>query len=148
MGLTLAKFFLGCLEEKIFEHNCNVAPKLYLRYIDDSQALFDNKKDCFKFLDILNSQHYDIKIYNRTIHLSFLDVQVKLLHDGYETNVWRKSTNTGLLLNFNAMCPKIWKSGLIVCFLHRAKSICSNYELYLKEVHKLRLSFNNNGYSN
>ena len=35
-----------------------------------------------------------------------------------------------------------------MCFLHRAKSICSNYELYLKEVQKLRLIFNNNGYSN
>ena len=58
---TLANFFLGCPEEKIFEHNCNVVPKLYLRYIDDSYALFDNKKDCFKFLDILNFQHNDIK---------------------------------------------------------------------------------------
>ena len=46
------------------------------------------------------------------------------------------------------MCPKIWKSGLIMCFLHRAINICSNYELYLKEVQKLRLIFNNNGYSN
>ena len=35
-----------------------------------------------------------------------------------------------------------------MCFLHQAKSICSNYELYLKEVQKLRLMFNNNGYSN
>ena len=61
LGPTLANFFLGCLEEKIFKHNCNVVPKLYLRYIDDSYALFDNKKDCFKFLDILNSQHNDIK---------------------------------------------------------------------------------------
>ena len=123
-----------------------------MRYIDDSYALFNNKKDCFKFLDILNSQHNDIKFTieqsTKANTLSFFDVEVKLLNDGYETNVWRKSTNTGLLLNFNAMCPKIWKSGLIMCFLRRAKSICSNYKLYLKEVQKLRLIFNNNGYSN
>ena len=55
LGPTLANFFRGCLEEKIFEHNCKVVPKLYLWYIDDSYALFDNKKDCFKFLDVLNS---------------------------------------------------------------------------------------------
>ena len=100
----------------------------------------------------MNSQHNDIKFTieqsTKANTLSFLDVQVKLHNDGYETNVWCKSTNTGLLLNFNAMCPKIWKSGLIMCFLHRAKSVCSNYELYLKEVQKLRLIFNNNGYSN
>ena len=152
LGPTLANFFLRCLEEKIFENNCNVVPKLYLRYIDGTYVLFDNKKDCFKFLDILNSQHNDIKFTieqsTKANTLSFLDVQVKLLNDGYERNVSRKSTNTGLLLNFNAMSPKIWKSGWIMCFLHRAKCICSNYELYLKEVQKLRLIFNNNGYSN
>ena len=38
------------------------------------------------------------------------------------------------------------KSGLIMCFLHQAKCICSNYELYLKEVQKLRLIYSNNGY--
>ena len=123
-----------------------------MRYIDDTYALFDNKKDCFKFLDILNSQHNDIKFTieqsTKANTLSFLDVQVKLLNDGYERNVWHKSTNTGLLLNFDAMCPKIWKSELIMCFLHRAKCICSNYELYSKEVQKLRLIFNNNGHSN
>ena len=52
---TLANFFLGFQEEKIFENNYNVVPKLYL---------FDNKKDCFKFLDILNSQHSNYQIYN------------------------------------------------------------------------------------
>ena len=74
---TLTNFFLGCLEEKIFENNCNVVLKLYLRYIDDTYALFDNKKDCFKFLDILNSQHNDIKFtFGQSIKantLSFLD---------------------------------------------------------------------------
>ena len=35
-----------------------------------------------------------------------------------------------------------------MCFLHRAECICSNYELYLKEVQKLRLIFNINGYFN
>ena len=53
----------------------------------------------------------------------------------------------GLLLNLNAVCPKKWKPRLIMCFLHRAKCICSKYELYLKEVQKLRLIFNKNGYS-
>ena len=91
------------------------------------------------------------KNYNRTVkckHFIFLDVPVKLLNNQYETNVWRKSMSTGLLLNFNAMRIKIWKSGSIMCFLHRSKRICSNYELYLEEVQKLLLIFNNNGYSN
>ena len=83
-----------------------------------------------------------------TFKIVINEIQKMFPTSNSQKNVWRKSTNTGLLLNFNAMCPKIWKSGLIMCFLHRAKSICSNYELYLKEVQKLRLIFNNNGYSN
>ena len=79
LGPTLANFFRRCLEEKIFKNNCNVVPKLYLRYIHDTYALFDNKKDCFKFLDILNSQHSDIKFtieqFTKANTLSFLDVQ-------------------------------------------------------------------------
>ena len=99
LGTTLANFFLGCLEEIIFENNCYVVPKLYLRYIDDTYALFNNKKDCFEFLDILNSQHnytkFKIEQSTKANNLIFfLDVQVKLLNDDYETNVWRKSTNT------------------------------------------------------
>ena len=47
LGSTLANFFLGCREEKIFENNCNLVSKLYLRYIDDSYTLFDNKKYFF-----------------------------------------------------------------------------------------------------
>ena len=41
LGPTLANFFLGYLEEKILENNCGVVPKLYLRYIDNTYALFD-----------------------------------------------------------------------------------------------------------
>ena len=63
-----------------------------------------------------------------------------------DTCVWRKPTNTGLLLNFNALCPNNWKSGLIMCLLHRAKKICSSTELYVQELKRLRHIFRNNGY--
>ena len=84
----------------------------------------------------MNDINFTIEQSTNAITLSFSDVAVKLLKDGYETNVWRKSNP---LLNFNAMCPKIWKSGLIVSFLHQAKSICSKYELYLSEKVTLNL---------
>ena len=33
-------------------------------------------------------------------------------------------THTGLLLNFDALCPLKWKSGLILCLLNPAKDVC------------------------
>ena len=139
LGPTLAHFFLGYIEEKNFANIKKLLPKLYLRYIDDVYAVFDCDYDCLKFLEVLNSQHKDIRFTiekaTKFSTLNFLDVQIKLLDNGYETCVWRKPTNTGVLLNFSAICPT-WKTGLITCLLHRAKFVCSNCELYTREVNK------------
>ena len=61
LGPTLANFFVGCLEEKLFANTYNLLPNLYLRYRDDIYAVFDSDSACTQFLDILNSQHKDIK---------------------------------------------------------------------------------------
>ena len=100
-------------------------PKLYLRYIDDVYAVFEIESICEKFLKVLNSKHKNILFTMekstdvRTI--AFLDVQIELNESSYNIWVWRKPTNTGLLLNFNAICPQTWKSSLIMCLLLRAK---------------------------
>ena len=78
--------------------------------------------------------------------ISFLDVSIKVNNDNIETWIWRKPTHTGLLLNYNAYCPKKWKSGLISCLLYRAKLICSNNLLFLNKVGLLRNMFASNGY--
>ena len=110
------------------------------------------KSASLEFLQMLNSQHASIKF---TIEkeannksLTFLDVQIQLTDKGYDMCVWRKPTNTGLLLNYKANCPKTWKSGLTMCFLHHGKNICSTCELYLQELNKLRVIFQMNGYPN
>ena len=89
---------------------------------------------------MLYSQHKYIKYTEEKATkfstLNFLKVQIKLLDNGYETCIWRKPTNTAVVLNFNAICPTAWKIGLITCLLHRAKIVCSNCELYTREVNK------------
>ena len=75
-----------------------------------------------------------------------LDVEIRLNEIGIDTWVYRKPTNTNLILKFNALCPTKWKSGLILCFLNQAKRICSSEFLFHKEVSKLKKMFLNNGY--
>ena len=57
-------------------------------------AVFGSKRACSQFLDILNSQHKDIKIIleknTNCKNLLFLEVQIKLNDTGYDTCVWRK----------------------------------------------------------
>ena len=98
---------------------------------------------CLSFLNILNSQHDNIKftIEKSTNTLQFLDVDIKISENTVDTWVWRKPTNTGLFLNFAAICPIKWKSGLVFCMLHRAKLICSSDWLFFKEVEILNRYF-------
>ena len=148
LGPSLANFFLGHLEKKFFG-NIGVNPKLYLRYVDDIFAVFDKDVPYDKFLSHINNQHPNIKFtVEKTINsLPFLDTEINIKGDNFESWVYRKPTNTGVVLNFNAICPLTWKKGLIFGALNRAKVICSNRELFLREVDKLRNMFWRNGYS-
>ena len=68
------------------------------------------------------------------------------MENGCDTWTWCKTTHTGLLLNFVALCPLKWKAGLILCILNRAKAICSSKLLFQSDVTKLRQLFLSNGY--
>ena len=57
LGCTLANFFIGHFEAVIFKQPSSTYPKMYLRYVDDVSAVFDDDKKCNSFLNILNTQH-------------------------------------------------------------------------------------------
>ena len=97
---------------------------------------------------MLNKQHRNIEftVEHGSETLPFLDVEVTTTESRIETKIYRKQTHTNLLLNFNAICPMNWKSGLIICLLNRAKIICSTTALFQKEVKELRSMFQENGY--
>ena len=141
---TIANFFLGNPENSVFEHSSPSHPKIYFRYVDDVFAVLDDNPAVDSFLNILNNFQNNIKftVEKSTASIHFLDVDVKVNNDGtFETCVWRKPTHTGLFLNFDAACPVKSKSGLILCMLHRAKSICSSKNLFFNEVNKLKSFF-------
>ena len=145
---TMANFFLGHLETLIFKDQMSCRPKLYVRYIHDVFAVFDDVNACSSFVNILNSQHDNIKltIEKSTNTLQFLDVGIIISENNVDTWVWRKPTNTGLFLNFAAICPIKWKSGLVFCVLHRVKLISSSDSLFFRKVDILKLLFLANNY--
>ena len=147
LGPTLANWFLGDIENQIFQESKPWYPKFYTRYVDDVFAVFENEGDVTRFLNVLNSQHENLEF---TVEwskdtLPFLDVEVSL-KDKIETWLHRKSTNTGVLLNYNSVAPRSWKAGLIKCLLARANVVCSSYSLFLQEVNNISKLFKNNGY--
>ena len=78
--------------------------------------------------------------------MCFLEVQIKVKESGCDTWTWRNTTHTGLLLNFDVLCPLKWKYGLTMCLLNRSKAICSSRLLLKNDGIKLRQMFFANGY--
>ena len=146
---TLANFFLADIETKLFSQVETFYPSLFLRYVDDIFCVFRAGVDWRSFFDMLNSVHPSLSFtFEESIgsHLPFLDVHIELKEGGCDTWVFRKETHTGVLLNFDAVTPPRWKSGLILCLLNRAHRICSSLELFKLEVDKLKNMFIKNAY--
>ena len=112
---------MGHLEKKLLVDTNLPKPKSYCRFIDDIFTVWDRDTDYRPFLDALNNQHRNIvfTVEHGGNSLSFLNVQVSIV-DGLETWVFRKPTYTKVILNQSAVCPWIWKNGLLVGFLNTA----------------------------
>ena len=148
LGPTLANFCLAHHESSLLKDN---APALYLRYVDDIFCVFRDGSNHQAFLDKLNNFHPNLKFTAEIgpSTLPFLDTSISLpdVENGsFTSKVYRKPTFTGLLLNFNAICPFKWKLGLIECMLHRAYNISSNWSLFVEEVEFLQKTFIENAY--
>ena len=145
---TLANACLVHLENELLKNNCSYFPKLFLRYVDDCFALFDNFECANLFLQRLNSLHPSIQFTvergNRC--MPFLDVNVEIHSNTFITSVFRKVTHTEVFLNYFAVAPTVWKKGVILSLLHRAKMICSSVPVFNTEVSKLKNMFIANSY--
>ena len=127
-------------------------PALYLRYVDDIFCVFRSQIQFEQFWNGLNNLHRNLRF---TFELGpktlpFLDTSVSVpsIEDGcFTSEIYRKPTFTGLLLNAKAMCPQKWKTGLVHCLLHRAYTVCSDWCIFAKEVTFLEDLFSKNGYS-
>ena len=110
--------------------------------------VFKKNTDHTSFLEVLNSLHPNLEftVDVGTNKLPFLDVQVELTENGFNSWVYRKPTHTNVMLNFLSNAPIQWKCGLIICLLKRAYSICSSIYYFEKEIELLRKMFSWNGY--
>ena len=145
---TLANYFLGHLEKSLFAEHNDSNPALYVRYVDDIFVIFRKGVSFKPFYERLNNLHRNIKFTYEIggNQLPFLDVAVTLSTSGLRSTVHRKKTDTNVILNYKAVAPTTWKRGLIKCFLHRAKTVCSDNNLLEEEIENLKVIFQQNGY--
>ena len=78
---ALANICLGHLEIFIFKQPSSTHSKMYLRYVDDVFAVFNDDKKRDSFINILNTRHknsqFTVEKFAST--LQFLDVNINVM---------------------------------------------------------------------
>ena len=77
--------------------------------------------------------------------LPFLDISVKLEENKFTTSIYKKPSNTDVLLNFHSCTPKTWKKNLVRQLFIRNKRLVSE-ELQNLETNRIKNLLLRNGY--
>ena len=149
LGPLTANVFMCHLEEQLTTNLADNFPTLYMRYVDDTLVSMPDVPSAQHFLETLNNLHANL---NFTMELpcdnkiSFIGFEIVKNGTILETRVYRKPTNTGLLLHYQSHADVRYKDSLIKTMLHRAKSLSSTDEYFQQECSKLRSIFTRLGY--
>lgn len=113
-----ACLFMDWLEERYLE-TCDTKPLAYFRYIDDIFIIWTEGRDKLNtFLNNFNAFHPAIKFTRHqtsTTHptVEFLDVNLTLLGDVIELDLYCKPTDCHQYLHFKSCHPDFTKNSII-----------------------------------
>ena len=101
------------------------------------------------FLNVLNglhpSIHFTMELSNND-SIPFIGTLITKNGNKLETQVYRKPTNTGLLLHFQSHTDLRYKKCLIKTMVHRAKELSSTHQAFVDECRHLKSMFHRLGY--
>ena len=111
----------GILVLSVHNWPAHFRPIFYRRFVNNAFLLFRTKDHVEKFKNYLNKQHKNIKFTTEIQEngsLSFLDVTITCEKNKFVISVYRKSTFSGVFINFKSFLPDIHKVGLLkLCFI-------------------------------
>ena len=79
--------------------------------------------------------------------MSFLHLLIRRKNNGYETEIFRKSTDTGLYTSPESFCELGYKRNMIKGLIYRSWSLSSTFANSIKSIDKLVDILQHNGYS-
>ena len=116
-------------------------PSFYRRYVDDTLVTMPNTESATDFLRVLNSVHPSLSFTMELKHegsIPFLGTVLTRFGGTLTTEIYRKLTDTGLLLHFQSHVNSRYKKGLVNTMVNRAYRLSSTKEGFAKECNKLR----------
>ena len=111
LGPLMANSFMCHIEEQLDEEG--LIPSYYRRYVDDTLVIMPDVKAAEDFLTTLHNSNSIIKFTMKLAvdnKISFLGMDIIKNGNKLDTSVYRKPTNTGLLLHFDSHVDKQYKS--------------------------------------
>ncbi|KAJ8916940.1 hypothetical protein NQ315_013412 [Exocentrus adspersus] len=148
----MSNIFMEHFEETYVKSYIN-KPKIWWRYVDDVFSIWPHGQDNLTdFLNFLNNIEPTIKFtleLKENNKLPFLDVMISKnteINSNFQTNVYRKKTNTNRYLNFNSNHHLSIKKGVIKSLYDRAKLVSSNVNFFNQEKDHIKNILKENAY--
>ena len=149
LGPLLANVFMCHIENQLEQKN--MIPSFYRRYVDDTLVKMPNTESAADFLQVLNSVHPSLSFTIEFEHegsIPFLGTLITRCGNKLTTEVYRRPTDTGLLLHFDSHVNNRYKNSLVHTMVDRAYRLSSSQEAFSKECDKLRTIFSKLRYPN
>ena len=131
-----------------FDDTIKGSSPFYARYMDDIVCIV-KKTDVDCKLNEINNLHpslfFTVEIENEG-KLSFLDMIIYNNNGQLSSGWFRKSTDTGLTLNFHSLAPLKYKRSVVIGFVHRIYRTCSSWQLFHKAMEEAKTILVNNQY--
>ena len=130
---------------------CSISfkPLYYRRYVDATFHVISDPAHVPLFLEYINSKHPNINFtcdIEKDFKLPFLDILITRHNGKLFTSVYRKSTFTGLGLNYLSFSPILHKINSIRTLINRAYNVCSDFNLFHLDMTFLLNYFIDNAY--
>ena len=116
--------------------------------MDDIFCISENEHQALTFLDFLNSQHPNLNFTlekEQMKQLPFLDV-LSTRSNRLITSVYRISTFTGLVQNYNSFVPHTYKKGLLKTLTDRTFRLNNTWNGFHSDLEKLKVNLQKNEY--
>ncbi|XP_068713329.1 uncharacterized protein [Montipora foliosa] len=142
LGPLMTNAFMCNIEEQLA--NQNKMPTFYERYVDDTLSIMPDVQAASTFLSTLNEIHPSISFtmeLEKNGKLLFLGMEIIRNITRFDRKVYRKPTDTGLLLYYHNHVDMKYKHSLLKTTLNRGFKLSSNWQLFHQECERLKEIF-------
>ena len=75
-----------------------------------------------------------------------MDMRLKVRDGRIHISWYTKKTDTGVLLNYNACCPRVYKSGIIIGAIHRIFNATNSWAAFSDGINAVQQMLRDNQY--